>query len=68
MATTQYFKVLQGINYPPGNQRAEAGDVIDNFPNDSVKDHLKLKVIEKASKKDFDDFKAAAKAPSKVVS
>lgn len=35
-ADTRSYRVLTGLNYPPDNQRAEPGDVVDNLPASSV--------------------------------
>lgn len=43
------YHVNVGINYPP-NKRAEAGDVVDDIPEKSVKSLLKDGTIEVAGK------------------
>jgi hypothetical protein len=30
------YRVLVGINYPPGDKRAEPGDVVDDIPPSSI--------------------------------
>jgi hypothetical protein len=47
-ATEPRYRVLVGINYPPGNRRANVGDVVDDIPAASVPDLLTLGVIEAA--------------------
>ena len=42
------YRVLVGINYPPGDKRAEPGDVVSDLPDHSVKDLLRQGVIEEA--------------------
>lgn len=39
------FRVLRGLNYPPG-RRAEAGEVRDDIPDQSIPWLLKAKAIE----------------------
>lgn len=45
-ATAVQYRVLVGINYPPGNRRANPGDLVDDIPPASVADLLVLGVIE----------------------
>lgn len=48
-------RVLVGINYPPGNKRAEPGDIVDDLPAYAVSKLVNAGVIEpvedKADKK-----------------
>jgi hypothetical protein len=43
------YRVLTGIDYPP-NKRAEAGDIVEDLPAQSVKWLLESGLIEDASK------------------
>jgi hypothetical protein len=36
MAKKQKFRVLAGMNYGPNEKRAEAGDVVDDLPAESI--------------------------------
>lgn len=42
---TQY-RAIKGINYPPGNRRANPGDVVDDLPAASIKSLLAMGAIE----------------------
>lgn len=43
------FTVLVGINYPPGDKRAEPGDVVDDLPAGDIGWMLEQGLIERAS-------------------
>lgn len=40
------YRVLRGLNYPPG-RRAEPGDIVDDLPDGSKRDLVRLGAIEK---------------------
>lgn len=44
------YRVLTGINYPPG-KRAEAGDVVDDLPGKSIKWLIECGAVEKVDGK-----------------
>lgn len=46
MTERQRYRVLVGINYPPGNRRAEPGDVRDDIPPGSIRWLLRDGIIE----------------------
>lgn len=31
------YRALAGLSYPPGDLRAEPGDIVDNLPGESIK-------------------------------
>lgn len=45
------YKVLRGLNYPPDNKRAEAGDVVDDLPDYAIDPLLRQGAIEPADDK-----------------
>jgi hypothetical protein len=57
------YRVLTGIDYPPG-RRAEAGDVVDDIPGKSIKWLVECGAIEKAEDK---PSKKSKQAPEKPV-
>jgi hypothetical protein len=46
MAKNVLYRVLVGLNYPPNDTRAEAGDVISDLPSKAVADLLAIGAIE----------------------
>lgn len=45
--TPDQYRVLVGINYPPGDKRAEPGDIVNDLPDYAIKGLLEQGVIER---------------------
>lgn len=45
-SSTGKWRALVGFNYPPGGNRAEVGDIVDDLLPDSVDAALAMQVVE----------------------
>lgn len=63
------YRVLVGLNYPPGNQRVEPGAIVDDLPKQSIRWLLDGGCIEEVVEQEAEPRPAPQSAgPSRVTS
>lgn len=71
MASKPKYRVLIGVNYPPDNKRAEAGDEVTDLPEAAIKRLVRDGVVELVpptkEERDKAEAKKAKQEPEEII-